>query len=240
MKTKLLFLLILSLIFSSQLYAQTNSLKITSKKITYNRKSEDIPDHKKTFEINYPVISGVNNAETGKRLKSTISYWKNFGTTLEENIGDYTWLYSLDYKVNYNNNSILDISLFMEGSGAYPSTTIKNLVIDTKTGKRVYIADTFKNIGKLLVKIEKAQKLEIAKSAVEDEISVEEIKEEIERSSSYTLEEFSVGDKGVTFLFAYGFPHAIKALEPSGRYFFTWREMQTHIKRDGLLGRFVS
>ncbi|NNF00890.1 MAG: hypothetical protein HKN25_17875 [Pyrinomonadaceae bacterium] len=239
MKTKTIFLMIFAVSFSTQLYAQTSSLKIASKKVSYTRKGENIPDHKKTFEVNYPVISGLKDPSTSKKVESAISYWKNFGTTLEENIGDYTWLYSLDYKINYNKNSILDISLYMEGSGAYPSTHVKNLVIDLKTGRRVNIADTFTNIGKLLVKIEKAQRVAIAKAAQEDEITLEELNEEIRRNSRYTLEEFSINDKGVTFLFDYGFPHAIKALEPDGRNFFTWKEMRPHIKPNSLLGKFI-
>ena len=185
------------------------------------------------------MISGISDTKVSKTLENSISYWNNFKTSVKESSEDY-WLWSMDYKVNYNKNSILDISLYMEGSGAYPSTNKRNLVIDAKTGKRVHISDTFKNIGKLLVKIEKAQKIAIAEGAIEDEISVEEIKDEIRRNSNYRLEEFSVSDKGVTFIFDYGFPHAIKALEPNGRYLFTWAEIKPHIKRDGLLGKFVS
>ena len=54
------------------------------------------------------------------------------------------------------------------------------------------------------------------------------------------LDEFSISDKGVTFLYDYGFPHAIQALEPDGRYFFTWAQMKQHIKRGGLLAKFIN
>ena len=236
MNTKISIIALFILALSLNAFGQ---ITITSKKVKYTRDFEGISEYKKTFEINYPVVSGISDAAVAKRLEDSISYWKNFKTTLKDSSED-SWLENLDYKINYNKNSILDISLAMEGSGAYPSMARETLVIDVKTGKRVYIADAFINIGKLLVKIEKAQERAIAESAKEDEISVEEIKEEMKRSSSYTLEEFSVSDKGATFLFNYGFPHAIKAMEPNGRYFFTWREMRTHIKRDGLLGRFVS
>lgn len=214
-------------------------VKITPKETEYTRTGENVPDHKKKFTVKYPVISGVKNPMLRKRIENSISYWSNFETKLDENLSD-TWLYSLDYAVNYNKNSILDIRLVMEGSGAYPSMTDRNLVIDLRTGKRVYLADAFRNIGKLLVKIEKKQNAEIKASAIEDEITEEELRVEIGTRSVKKLEEFSVGEKGVTFLFDYDFPHAIKALEPPGKFFFTWRELRPHIKRGGLLEQFVS
>ena len=47
------------------------------------------------------------------------------------------------------------------------------------------------------------------------------------------LDQFSISDKGVTFLYDYGFGHAYKALEPEGRYFFTWAEMRPYVKKRG-------
>jgi hypothetical protein len=52
------------------------------------------------------------------------------------------------------------------------------------------------------------------------------------------LNEFSVSDKGVTFLFDAGFPHAIQALQPEGEYFFSYAEIRPYIKRDGPLSVF--
>ena len=53
------------------------------------------------------------------------------------------------------------------------------------------------------------------------------------------LDEFQVGAKGLTFLYDAGYPHAIQAFEPTGRYFFNYSELKSYIKRDGLLGQFV-
>jgi hypothetical protein len=52
------------------------------------------------------------------------------------------------------------------------------------------------------------------------------------------LENFSVSNKGVIFLYDAGLPHVIQALAPAGRYFFSYAAMRNYIKRDGLLGRF--
>jgi hypothetical protein len=48
-----------------------------------------------------------------------------------------------------------------------------------------------------------------------------------------------VGRTGITFLYDAGFPHAIKAFEPQGKYFFTYAELKLYIKRDGPLGQFI-
>jgi hypothetical protein len=39
------------------------------------------------------------------------------------------------------------------------------------------------------------------------------------------LDHFTIGDGGLTFLYDFGFPHVIEALEPSGEYFFSWAEL---------------
>jgi hypothetical protein len=52
------------------------------------------------------------------------------------------------------------------------------------------------------------------------------------------LDRFSVSDKGITFWYDYGFPHIIQALQPEGRFFFSWTELKAFIKPDGLLARF--
>jgi hypothetical protein len=53
------------------------------------------------------------------------------------------------------------------------------------------------------------------------------------------LDEFVVGDGGVTFLYDAGFPHAIQAAQPEGRYFFSYARLSKFIKGDGPLGMFV-
>jgi hypothetical protein len=44
--------------------------------------------------------------------------------------------------------------------------------------------------------------------------------------ASDQVEKFSVSNRGVTFLYDYGFPHVSLALQPEGRYFFSWAELK--------------
>jgi len=242
MRIKILFATTIAFFLSVSVFAQRGSVTIVPKKNTYKRTGKNLADYKKTFKVTYPTVSGLRNAAAKRNLLRTLNYWKNFQTTLDENLGDYYWLDSFSYHVTYNKNSILSIQLIMEGSGAYPDQSVKTFVIDLKSGRRVQIGDVFTNIGKLLVKIDKAQKVEI-KSAIATAKKDGENIADLIQSGDFTknkLDEFSITNKGVTFLFDYGFPHAVQALEPNGEYFFSWTEIRPFINRGGLLGKFIN
>lgn len=246
MKFKLIVSIISILFVSANVFAQTEQVIITSEKVTYQRKGKNVPEFKKTFEVNYPRVSGVS-AAVKKNLENSLSYWKNFEMTLEENLGEYHWLSTMDYEVGYNNRGVLAIDLIMEGAGAYPDGSIKKLVIDLKTGKRAFITDAFVDINGLLLLLEKEQKSEIKRDRAEfikrgEKKDLAEFDRQI-KSSGYSvnkLDKFSVSDAGVVFTHNYGFPHAVKALEPSGQYIFSWADLRGFIRPDGLLAKFIN
>lgn len=242
---KIKFVLIAAFILALSISALAQ-VQIVPNKVTYKRVGKDVPDFKKTFDVTYPVVLGLEDYKAEENIIKTLNYWKNFEGSLEENLGSYHWLTDLYYKVNYNKNSILDITLTMEGVGAYPDESSKNLVIDLKTGNKVYAKDTFTNLEGLAIKIGEAQKAELKKAMAEANKEAEGdgnyYLDVIGREGKFTVEkinDFSISDKGVTFLHNYDFVHAAKALEPAGRYFFTWTELKPFIKPDGLLGQFI-
>ena len=231
-------------------FAQT--IVIQPKKTVYTRKGKGVPKHKRTFVVTYPLFNGTMNVAAKKKLADTISYWRVFETTLQENLNDSDWLYEMSYAVNYNKNGILDIALTMEGVGAYPDQSIKNLVVDLKTGEQIKFADVFKTesldqFAPLVDAKLKAENAETIKSIDADKSSGyskednDSFKEQLDALSftAETFDDFSVSDKGVTIFYDAGFPHVIQALQPAGRYFFTWTEVKPFIKPDGLLGKFV-
>ena len=225
--------------------AQIQSIKISPKKVIYKRTGEEVPDFKKTFEIIYPEISGVKNAALEKKLNDTISYWRVFDTTLEENTGDYDWLTNMDYKVNFNNDGLLAIDLTMEGVGAYPDGSTRSLVVDLNSGNQLKVKDVFTNLPKLILMVDKDQKTEMSKAIAdlqkdssEDAAVLKQMLRE-NKNSIKMLDEFTIGADGVTFLYDYGFPHVVQALEPEGRYKFTWQQMKPFIKANSSFGKFV-
>jgi hypothetical protein len=244
MKIKSVLLVLLLGLFS--IVASAQSVVVTSKKVVYKR-SKPNADYKKTFTITYPKVKAATPA-LAKKIESAIGFEKNLGFTLKEEIsGDVQWLEEADYEIKYNKNGILTVNLFITGTGAYPSSTNKTIVVDLKTGNKILPANVFTNINGLIARIKQIQQEKI-KSGVEEvksDPSYTELQSEIEEQlknadfKAANLEGFSVENDGVTFFYDYGFPHAIEALEPSGDYFLSWAEIKPFVKRTGLLGKFV-
>jgi hypothetical protein len=245
------FLSFLSLVFTAEnISAQNNAVKITPKKVIYTRKGRNIEKYKRTVEVRYPVISGIQTPALKRKIENNLSYWSVFETSLKESLSD-TWLSSLDYKVNYNRNSLLDISLMMEGAGAYPSTNTHNRIINLNNGEVVKLADVLKpnSLTKLAGMVNK--KLEAEKRGIIARIDKNEFDTDKEQNASLkerirelsftadSFKEFRLSDRGLTFLYDPEFPRVIQALQPDGSYFFTYAELRPFIKPDGLLGKFI-
>jgi hypothetical protein len=242
MKTKFYLSFLTFLILAAFSIVGFAQIKITSKKVAYNRPKTVENEYKRKFEINYPIVAGAN----GKKIEAILNYEKTFEFKLaDQTKGEETWLDSCDFTVNYNKNNVLDVSLFMEGSGAYPSTTTKYLVVNAKTGTRVKPADVFIKQDDLATMIKKAQKAEM-KKANADYLKDPDAKDfsgnEYFSRADFKAENlwaFTVGDKGITFRYNYEFPHVALALEPSGDYFYTWKQLKPYIKTDGLFAQFA-
>lgn len=241
MKINPLMYLLFVFAFSSTAFAQ--SIVITPKKTTYKR-PKPLMDFKKNFTVTYPKVKAASPA-LSKKIETAISYQKNNNLNVKEEISEVQWLEEATYDVNYNKNGILDITLSVTGSGAYPSTYNETVVVNTKTGNRIRPQDVFTKLGGLAAMVKKAQQAEIKKAREEykkDPESVDFDGSEYFSNANITvknLEEFSVDDKGVTFIYDYGFPHVVLALQPEGRFFYSWAQLKPYIKPDGLLARFI-
>ena len=235
-----LFIVLCILAIAGAGYAQ--SVDLTAKKVVYKR-PKPISEGKESFTINYPKIKAATPA-LSKKIEAAISYSSVLGINVKEEQTDVQWLESADYSVEYNANGILSIELSMEGSGAYPSSTTKRVVVDLKTGTRAKPSAAFVNLPGLLSMVRKAKEKEVAdaiielkkdkEGATEDPESIFKMADEYQKVS---LDEFSVDENGVVFYHDYDFPHVIQALQPDGKFFFTWAELKPYIKPGGLLAR---
>lgn len=239
---KIKFLLIVALIvgFSSLVPAQ--SVTITTRKVTYTR-PKPLVEHKKNFVVNYPKVK-ASNAALSKRIEGALNYERIFNFKVNEEIRDIQWLEEASFDVDYNKNGILGVTMWIEGSGAYPSGVSKPIIVNLKTGNRVRPQDVFTRLTGLIGKGRNAQRAEIKKAIadIKRENPEEQNPAQLFSNARFTLKdlnEFAVSDEGVTFWYDYSFPHVIKALEPEGRYFFSWAELKPFIKPDGLLAQFV-
>ncbi len=163
---------------------------------------------------------------------------------IKEEITEVQWLEEADYKVNFNKNGILGVTFSVSGSGAYPSVYEKSVIVDLKTGERVLAKDVFDKLPELAAKCKAAQKAEMEKQIAEIKREMAEDADGILsffENTDFTaenLDEFAVSETGVIFWYDYGFPHVALALQPEGRYFFSWAELKHFIKRNGLLAQF--
>ena len=208
---------------------------------------KDFPE-KKTATVTYPVISGINDPKVLRRVQSLLQIKNAFDSSLAEYRED-TWLDEFTFKVNYNRNYILDITFTQSGSGAYPDTHTKHIAINLKNGSVIKASDVFVDdkLGSLAALVNRKLQSELkqilkenseSKGEAEDTRIIKESEEVLEFTKE-NLDDFSVGTKGLTFLYDAGYPHAIQAFEPNGRYFFSYSQLKPYIKRDGLLGQFV-
>jgi hypothetical protein len=204
--------------------------------------ARDFPERKRAV-VTYPVVVGPRNSPVLRKIRATFDFKNIFGSSLADYRSD-TWLSEFGYEVNYNRDYILDITFTQEGVGAYPDGGYKHFAINLRNGELIRAADAFDPAAheKLAAMIDEKLQAEnrdiIRDVGDEDRSSAEEMLKDLKFTAS-NLDDFSVNDKGVTFLFDAGFPHAVQAFEPAGRYFFSYAELKPYIKRDGPLAVFI-
>lgn len=243
MKTKTLFLFsaLFFVLFSTQNFlAQT--VIITPKKVVYKRPKAFTPN-KKSFTVTRPIVKGLTPA-LKKKVETAIGYERNFEFNLKTEINEVDWLDEATYRVDYNKNGILALTLSMSGSGAYPSVAERTVVVNLKTGAEIAPQNVFVKLPELAAMVKKAQQEEIKKAIIDikKENPDEENPEKLFENTDFkvkTLNSYTVSDTGVTFLYDYDFPHVILALQPEGKYFFTWAQIKSFVKADGVFGKFI-
>lgn len=223
---------------------------VTPRKVVIVRRGALIKDFpgKKTATVTYPVISGLKDLKVLRRVQSILQIKNAFDTSLAEYRQD-TWLEEFGYKVNYNKNSILDITFTQSGSGAYPDTHTKHFAVDLKDGRLIKASDVFvkDKLPTLSAMVNRKLQSELLKILADlgqsksdpEDIRISKEAGEVLEFKIENLDDFSVGARGITFLYDAGYPHAIQAFEPDGRYFFSYAELKPYIKRDSILGQFV-
>ena len=244
----------LLLAFGSPALGQTprilpGSVAIRPRKIVIQR-SAAVTRHaptRKSAVIVLPVVTGISDSTILARVRSELDIKNVFGSTLQEYRED-TWLDDFGYKVNYNADYLLDITFTQNGLAAYPDTHEKHMLISLRDGRLVKAADVFDStkLESLAALVDRALQAELAKLRAENLADARDSDERQALTDAYSnlkverenLDEFSVGKTGITFLYDAGFPHVIKALEPQGRYFFSYKALSDYIRGDGPLGKF--
>ena len=202
---------------------------------------------RKTAIVVYPAIKGLT-PPVARKVRAHLSFKNIFDYSLAEYRSD-PWLSEFSYVVNHNANFLLDITFAQSGVAAYPDEQSKHFLIDLRNGDLVLANDAFVAEKHTLLAAAVDEKLqqEIARLRKDNGASDRDEQEKSSVNDAYEilkfeakdLDNFSVSKAGVTFLYDAGFPHVIKALEPSGRYFFSYGQLKQFVRADGPLGQFV-
>jgi len=226
-------------------------LTVSRRRIVIVRSGELVkrfPDRKKAI-LYYPVVSGLSSPTALKHVRALLRLKNIFDYSLDEYRED-TWLTEFNYEINYNDRYIFDITFTQEGQAAYPDSQSKHFAIDLRTGKLikasdVFVTSQFAALAKLVNDKFQSEIRELIKETkdspnldVNEGTSIAEALSDM-KFEIKNLDDFSIGPKGVTFLYDAGFPHAIEAFEPEGKYFFSYAELKPYLKSDGLLWQFL-
>ncbi|MBA2734534.1 MAG: hypothetical protein H0U54_16860 [Acidobacteria bacterium] len=254
LQTKLRYLILSLLLLASLSYAASPavasapegvpSVVIQKRRTVLIRRGKfvrDFPERKRAI-VSYPVIAGPQNSPVLRKVRALFDFKNIFDTSLAE-YRENTWLSEFDYKVNYNRNFILDITFMQDGIGAYPDTHTKHFAINLRNGELIKAADAFNSssldtLAALVDKKLQTENQETIRDSGDDRETAKDLLKDLKFQAS-NLDEFSIGDKGITFLYDAGFPHMVQALQPVGKYFFSFAELKSYIRRDGPLGIFV-
>jgi hypothetical protein len=226
--------------------------------VRIEKKTEVLKREGKEAVVRYPVFSGLPPAIL-KELQGSAGLKAGTDSSLEEWKADFEeswWLSEIDYEVTYNRHDFLVLTYSVSGVGAYPDTFVKDLVVDLKTGRRLAVKDLFKPalLQELAAKVDRLRQAEVEKTLQEhrlnfkenpdpsDPMTEEDLAATMEpatqsRFSVESFDTFRLDDKGVTFIYDFGFPHVSQALEPSGEYFLSYEELRPYINPEGPLAR---
>lgn len=142
----------------------------------------------------------------------------------------------------------------MDGIGAYPWHVSQNLVINFETGDVMKITDLLdeEHLSRLASVITEFVQLDFEIANLKD-IYHEEIPIKPKRKSSIlkkyhgeqkftpdNFQDFYFNEYSITFIYYFGFPHVIKAIEPEGHYSFDYYSLKNFIKKDSEFEKFVS
>ncbi len=198
----------------------------------------------------YPQVSGVDSL-IAQNLEAAIDTYY-----LQDSLGGKPLSYPEllgkkgqglhDYKVNYNDNGLLDITFHWKLILGHLYEEFYTVVIDVNAGSRVTSQGAFKNTSGLLAMIKKAQQLESKQAIAQMKANSKVyamcsfLKREFRgKFSARNLNNFSISDKGITFIYNYNREHLCADAYPKGRYFFTWKEVKPFIKPAGPFGNFI-
>jgi hypothetical protein len=216
--------------------AEKDVLRVTTKK--YILKSKD-----QEAVMEWPQIEGEVSKEVLKKMNDAISIDTVCGESIDSIQKNYSdcscGTVGSGYSVNYNKSGILSLSISVETMGAYPDGYLRSYNFNIKTGEAFSIDDLIKkdSLPSLIrdLNAELTKRIEESKAIAAEDAEKSDDSESLDELFNRTefskedLKSFIITDKGITFYFDFGFPHAFQALEPAGDFFISREELKPYL-----------
>ncbi len=196
-----------------------------------------------TSQLRVPVVVG-DDAEVVARINEALGYGKLVGETIDETVANYAncgcGMVAVDFRVNLQRGNILDITVVLEGMGAYPDWHYLGFTFDVRTGTLMEAADLFCGccLDELATLADAKLQANIAAALAETDERYRQEQGRMLTNHHFTtehLEHFTVTEAGVEFEYEFDFAHAIEALEPDETVVFTFKELGKYLRDRGLM-----
>lgn len=187
--------------------------------------------------IRYPSVRIAKDPSVERAINDALGV-PGFPKNLLEKYED--WLDELDFEVNTNDDGLLDLTITLSGTGAYPSTSTEHWVFDLDSGRRLTEKDLFEHREELAKRLDrKLQRvLDDARGGKVRGLPDDCPKELYQGTfTSAELGSFTVRKRGVTFDFPFEFPHAVLACQPSASFELPWSDLAPFLSKRGPLIR---
>lgn len=240
MKILLLFLLV-----SMSSIIQAQSVMLTTKKYVAPFNGINVQD---SAVIELPMIVGGVSNDIQHRLDPYLSPDSLLGDNIDSVIANYKeWrsgIVGATYRVLYNKNYVLSISVAVETLGAYPDVFYTDVNLNLAEGKRIKATDfliksKMKNLAADLDKI--------MQKRIKDKIKSGEIGEEdalqFFDGAKFTvenLEHFGFTDNGITFYYNYSIPHVLQAISPDEDFPVSWKELEDYVREGSIVDKIIN
>lgn len=136
------------------------------------------------------------------------------------------WLVVADYTIHYNQHHLLSMTFRESGVGAYPSTNLKRLTIDVRTGRPLSAAAFDAS--------QQAKLATMVDASVQQALSQSPMVEGERLSGEYhfvvdSLNDFIVTEQGIVFVFDFETRHVNRVLTPLSEHLVAWSDLRGFI-----------
>ncbi|GAB2968476.1 hypothetical protein GCM10027048_44180 [Hymenobacter coalescens] len=167
-------------------------------------------------------------------------------------------LTSLRYEVELNQAGLLTLLLVNETLGAYPSINTRRVVFDTRTGRRLRVADLIRPADttalrqrwrRAISRVVAERIRAFAQDFPEEQAALPDLQEHLRWDAATRqvafepheprFDDFAVTRQGLTLYHSFGLPHVIQTAEPEGTFTLSYAELKPMLPPDGPLARLV-